>query len=439
MPASKDPLNEGNAARPPLSERAAGIVKGIAADTTPLRKSRDYRLLFFGGFATFSGHQITVVAVFYQVYALTKSPAAVGLVGLAQVVPLAIAAIGGGAIVDSVDRRKTLLIAQVGVGLGSGVLMVASLLGKPPVVLIYAAVGLSAGMSGLVSPTRAAMVPNLVGKDLLAQAITLNQVSITTAMIAGPALAGVIIGASGVAAAYAIDLFLTWLVGIPTTLGLKPMKPQRDSDAPTAGLRAIKEGFVFLRGRRVLQMTFLIDLVAMIFGMPRALFPILVVTQFNGGPRTLGLLFSAIAVGALGGALTGGWVGRIKHQGKAILVAVAVWGLGITLFGLSGDLLVLGVACLAVAGAADVISAVFRSTVLQTSVPDSLRGRMSGFFILVVAGGPRLGDLEAGLVAQAFGPTVSVVSGGLACLLGVGLVWMLAPEFVRYRASREIG
>ena len=198
------------------------------------------------------------------------------------------------------------------------------------------------------------------------------------------------------------------------------------------------EGFRFLKGRRVLQTTFTADLVAMIFGMPRALFPVLAVTQFHRGEEVVGALFSAVAVGALIGALTTGWVGRIRRQGLAVLVAVAIWGLGITAFGLVGDLLWVAFVCLAVAGAADVISAVFRGTILQQSVPDDLRGRLSSVNIVVVAGGPRVGDFEAGVVASVFTPTVSVVSGGLICVAGVVLLAAVVPEFARYEAPRTV-
>lgn len=202
----------------------------------------------------------------------------------------------------------------------------------------------------------------------------------------------------------------------------------------TRGWRELTEGFRFLRGRRVLQATFYVDLVAMIFGMPRAPFPVLAATQFGGGSETVGLLFSAAAGGALLGALTAGWVRHVHRQGMAVLWAVAVWGLGIVAFGFSGDNLGLAFGCLAVAGGADVISAVFRSTILQQNVPDALRGRMSAVHTLVVVGGPRIGDVEAGLVATAFSPAVSVVSGGVVCVAGVALLAALLPQFARYRA-----
>jgi hypothetical protein len=219
---------------------------------------------------------------------------------------------------------------------------------------------------------------------------------------------------------------------------MSPHPPVISHDIAHSGLRAVGEGFRYLRGRRVLQSTFIVDLVAMIFGMPRAVFPVLARAQFHRGDAVVGLLFSAPAAGALAAALTTGWVGRVRRQGRAVLVAVAIWGVGITLFGLVGDRLLLALLCLAVAGGADVVSAVFRSTILQLSVPDDLRGRMSAVHILVVTGGPRIGDLEAGGIASAFTPMVSVVSGGLLCLGGVAALALAVPAFARYQSGDEV-
>ncbi|MGZ8593870.1 MAG: MFS transporter, partial [Actinomycetota bacterium] len=249
----------------------------------------------------------------------------------------------------------------------------------------------------------------------------------------GPALAGVVIAKADLSWAYGIDL-VTYGAMLAAALSIRSMRPERAEGAPS-GWAAVKEGFGYLRGRRVLQSTFAIDIVAMVFGMPRALFTLLAVTQFHAGPEVVGLLFAAPAVGALLGAVTTGWVKHVRRQGWAVTWAVGLWGAGIAAFGLVGDRLWLGLLCLAFAGAADVISAVFRSTILQLTVPDALRGRLSGIHILVVTGGPRLGDLEAGLVAAAFTPTVSVISGGLLCMAGAALVAWRVPVFRRYRAG----
>jgi MFS family permease len=230
---------------------------------------------------------------------------------------------------------------------------------------------------------------------------------------------------------------VTYLAMLVAAFMVRPMPPER-AEGATTGWAAVKEGYRYVRMRRILRATFEIDIIAMVFGMPRALFPLLAVTQFHGGPVVVGLLFAAPAVGALIGALTTGWVKHVHRQGLAVIWAVILWGAGIAAFGLVGDHLALGLLFLALAGAADVISAVFRSTILQLSVPDALRGRLSGIHILVVTGGPRLGDLEAGLVAAAFTPTISVISGGLACIVGASLLAWRVPELRRYRAGQRV-
>ena len=421
---------------PPRPSRFRATLRGLAVDSTPLRASRDFRRIWAGLLISEFGSEFTLVATFVQVRRLTGSPAAVGVIGLFGLTALVVGSIAGGAILDHYDRRKLLIAAQLGFMASSGVLLAGAIAGHPPLWLIYLAVALSAGVSAIDSPTRSAMTPRLVGNELLPSALALNQVIWNFTGLIGPALAGVVIwrfGRFGPAWAYGIDL-VTYVAILVVAVGIKPMPPER-AEGATVGWAAVKEGFAYLKGRRVLQSTFIIDVVAMVFGMPRALFTFLALTQFHGSDAVVGLLFSAPAVGALGAALTSGWVGRVRHQGRAVIWAVVLWGVGITAFGLVGDRLWLALLFLAFAGGADVISAVFRSTILQLSVPDSLRGRISGIHILVVSGGPRLGDLEAGLVAQAFTPTVSVVSGGLLCIAGAGLVAWLVPEFRRYRAG----
>ena len=266
---------------------------------------------------------------------------------------------------------------------------------------------------------------------MLATAAAVNQVMWNVAAIAGPALGGLIVAQFGLTWAYGFDV-ATYGVAIIFVLQLRPPPPVRAGEGEPEGWAAIKEGFAYLKGRRVLQSTFTVDLVAMIFGMPRALFPRLAVVQFHRGPEVVGLLFSALAVGALLGALTSGWVSGVRRPGRAILVAVAVWGLAVLGFGLSGRNLGLAFGFLAIAGAADVISAVFRGSSQQLIVPDSLRGRLSAFNILVVAGGARMGDFEAGVAGSLFTPFIAVVSGGLLCLAGVAVIAAAVPEFARW-------
>jgi len=414
--------------------RVAAGIRRLAVDTTPLRRHRDFRLLWTGELISQTGSQITLVAVFIQVFRLTGSSAAVGIIGLAQLGPLIVMTLLGGPLVDRIDRRRLMIVAAAGQAVASAALFLGALAGRPPLLVVYVAAGLSGGLAGFSLSTRSAATPNTVPPSELPQALALNQVMWQTCQIVGPAVGGVIVGRIGLSWAYGLDVASFGGV-ILTALRMSP-QPPRNGGSATTGWRGVVEGFRFLKGRRVLQTTFTADLIAMIFGMPRALFPVLALTQFHRGEEVVGALFSAVAVGALVGALTTGWVGRIRRQGLAVLVAVAIWGLGITAFGLVGDLLWVAFVCLAVAGAADVISAVFRGTILQQSVPDDLRGRLSAVHIVVVAGGPRIGDFEAGLVAALSTPTVSVVSGGLVCIVGVVALAAAVPEFARYEAPR---
>ncbi len=413
--------------------RARSRIRRIAVDITPLRVSRDYRRLWWGLLASTFGSQFTIVATYIQVFELTDSTAAVGFLGLVGFVGLVAGTLGGSTFLDAFDRRKILIASQIGYLASSGLLFAGALHGDPPLALIYVAVAGIAATSAIDSPTRSAMTPRLLDRSLLPAAAALNQVLWNGAGLIGPAIAGVVVQVWGFSWAYAIDLISIGLLLLSSIL-IRPMPPAVTERA-TVGWRAVREGFAFLRGRQVLQSTFAIDIIAMVFGMPRALFPVLATTQFHRGATIVGLLFAAPAVGAFIGAATTGWVGRIKHQGLAVIWAVVVWGAGIAAFGLVGSNLWLGLFFLAVAGAADVISAVFRNTILQVTVPENLRGRLFGIHILVVTGGPRLGDLEAGLVAAAFGPMASVVSGGLLCIAGAGLVAWRVPAFRRYHAG----
>ena len=486
MPASPELPHEWPLERPNERPNERSRLAGFVIDTRPLR-GREFRLLWLGELISETGSNIAVVALYVQVYRITGSALAVGGIGLVQFVPILLSALFGAPLVDRHDRRSILLIAHW-CEAGAALLLVAGVwIGSPPLALVYFAAALVAGSGSLALAARSAMTPNLVAPDELPAALALNQAMWNTCLIVGPAVGGVLIARFGLGIAYGLNLvtFAAALISVRLMLphpSRQPQtRPQRHPDkqaqtrpesqeltpsSPTStrgpaevatgdstdnsindstnaggldeseevGWERITAGFRYLKGRRVLQATFIVDLIAMIFGMPRALFPILAVVQFGGGPELVGLLFSAVAVGALIGALTSGWVHRIRRQGLAVLLAVAVWGAGILAFGASGSNVGLALGCLLVAGGADVISAVFRNTILQRSVPDDLRGRLSGIHILVVTGGPRLGDMEAGLVATLTSPTVSVISGGVICILAVGLLAIFMPSFTRYRA-----
>jgi MFS family permease len=409
------------------------LVRRFAVDVTPIRDNIAFRWLFIGQAVSVAGTQVTQVAIPLQIYQLTHSSLDVGLVGLAALVPLLFFGLWGGAVADAVDRRKLIIITSAGSGAVSTVLVVQAALDLREVWLLYVCVAVQSAFFALDSPARRAMLPQLVSAEQVPAANNLYFAVFNFGVIVGPLLAGALVGGFGFASAYAFDV-ASFSVAFAAVLFRLPPLPAA-ANAAKAGLASILEGFAFLRGRHVILMTFALDIVAMVFGMPRALFPALAVHQFHGGIETAGWLYAAPAVGALVASLTGGWMSRVHKQGAAVVWAILGWGLAITLFGTSHSLL-LGLFFLAVAGAGDTVSAVFRSTILQTAVPDGLQGRLSGVFTVVVAGGPRLGDLEAGGAASLGGNAFSVISGGLACIALTLVLAAAVPAFGRYDSRR---
>ena len=405
----------------------------IAIDLTPLRVSRDFRFLWAGTFVSALGSQFARVGLYVQVYALTGSAAAVGLLGVSGLIGNITGTLVGGSFIDAHDRRMVLIATQIGHIAVAAVLVWAALLADPPLLVLHVANTATWFLAAIDFPARQAAVPRLVGTERMAAASALTQLLWQTTSILGPAIAGVLIAATSPAWAYAADL-VSYAALLLAALAIRPLPPEPPAEGErVTGAGAVVDGFVYVARHRLIQSTFAIDLVAMIFGMPAALFPVLAAMQFDRGPEVVGLLFAAPAVGALAQTVLAGSVTRIDRQGTAVIWAVAGWGAAIAAFGASGANLMLALAFLAVAGAADVVSAIFRTTILQVNVPDRLRGRLSGIFSLVVTGGPKVGDVEAGLVAAWFSPTISVISGGLACILGAGLVALAYPELRRYR------
>lgn len=403
-------------------------------DVTPLRRSEGFRRLFGGLSLAWLGRQLTVVAVPFQVYELTGSTFLVGALGIAQLVPLLLTSMIGGAIVDSVDRRRLLVIAQVALMITAVGLALNAALDEPKVWLIFVLSGLNAGISAIDSPARFASVPALVGHTLLPASLALIQTLANVAKTLGPAVGGFLIARTSLTLTYGLEAF-AFALGTLFMLRIGELRPE--GGGQRFGWESIKEGYRFLRERRLLQANFAIDLNAMIFGMPQALFPAIGQTVLGGDAATVGLLYAAPGAGALIGALTSGWVGRVRRQGRAVVVAVIVWGAAIAAFGLVGSVW-LAVGLLALAGGADVVSAVFRNTILQLAVPDRLRGRLSSIHIAVVSGGPRMGDFEAGAVAALTTPQISVVSGGVACILGALLIARRMPELPEYVSASAI-
>ncbi|BEL10234.1 MFS transporter [Actinoplanes sichuanensis] len=413
-------------------------------DTRPLSVPT-FRRTWIGNGASFFGFQFTAVAVPVQMFAITGSPTWVGLLGVAGLVPLLIFGLWGGAAADVVDRRKLLLAGSVITWVTTVALLAQAVAGVRSAHLLLALTAIQAAGFAVSSPARQAIVPRIVPEPLVPAANTLNYTATTAGGVLGPLAAGVIMGVwstgVGVEVAYALDALLftvtfwaTWkLPDIPPVVPDSAEAPEK----PGVGLRGIATGLKFLVTQPVLLLSFAVDLVAMVFAMPRALFPAVAQEQFGGG-SAVGWLYSAIAIGAMIGGLTSGWIGRVRRQGLALIAAVVVWGLAIGLSGLATSLWLM-VLLLALAGMADLVSAVYRQTIMQTFAPDHLRGRLQGVFTVVVAGGPRLGDLRAGATADLTSVTTSWVGGGLVAAGLAVVLGLSSPALIRYRPERDEG
>ncbi|MFF4608445.1 MFS transporter [Streptomyces albidoflavus] len=417
LPSPRDPV-----AAPPR--------KRLLADLTPLRTSADFRRLWIGNTISWVGQGMTALAISLQVYDLTRSSFSVGLVGLFSLVPLVVFGLYGGAIADTVDRRLLGLASSTGSWMLAVALAVAAFAGFHQVWFLYAVVALQAVCAALNSPARTSMIPRLLPAEQLPAANALNSMTTTFGTMTGPMLGGALVGLWGYQAAYLIDA-VAFTAALYAMWRLPAMRPQREEGS--RGRASVLDGLRFLATRPNIRMTFFTDLCAMVLAHPRALFPAVAVVWYGGDAKTAGLLVAAPAVGALLGSVFSGWLGRVHRHGVAILLAVGGWGLAVAVFGLTRNLW-LGLLFLALAGAADAISMVFRSTMLQAATPDAMRGRLQGVFIVVVAGGPRLGDFLAGSVGDLASPTVAVTGGGLLCVLAVTALGLRWRNFARYDA-----
>jgi MFS family permease len=404
-------------------------MRRIAINLDALRGSRDFRLLAIGQVISGLGTQAALVAVPYQVFVLTHSAGLVGLLGAAELGPMIVVSLLGGAVADRIDRRILLLAAQLATILAAGVLALITFAGHPPVVAVFVLAGLLAGGSSLQLTAQSSIVPGLVGHRLRS-ALAFNFGSYQLTGIIGPALGGLTIAALGVGAAYVVDV-VSCLALVAAGLAIGPQRPTGRVGDHDPIFASVAEGLRFVRSNNALLGSFAIDLVAMTFGMPRALFAVLSLTVYHAGASGAGLLYASVAAGATIAALTTGWLEHARRLGRIVIFAVLAWGMAIAAAGLASSILVAAV-LLAVAGAADSVSAVCRSTINQTVTPDAMRGRMSSVFGLVVTGGVRLGDVEAGGVASLTSARTSVFSGGLACIVGVGLVVIAFPSLVAY-------
>jgi MFS family permease len=408
----------------------AGRLRGHGIDLTPLRVSADFRRMFAGQAISEFGTQITFVAVPYQVYVITRSTAMVGLLALCEAFPLVVLPIVGGAVADAVERRRFLMIAQAITAALSIALAVNAFLPDPHVWVLFAFSFLWASAYSLYSPAFRAWPARLLTPDLYTSALALEVVYYQSAALLGPALAGLLIATADVGWAYVLDA-VSYLAVVVALARMRPSPPT--AERLSIGWSAIRDGFRLLRGNRVLQGAFLIDLNAMIFGIPVALYPAFVLDVLHSSPAVLGLLYSAEALGSLLVALASGRAKHVRRQGLVTIVMCMCWGAGVIGFGLSPNLWV-AILFLVLASAADMVSGLYRDAIVKTVTPDEMRGRLEGIGLAVWGTGPSIGNTEAGLLASVTSVRFSIVSGGLACIVGAALLALALPRYRRYDA-----
>lgn len=401
----------------------------LAIDLSPL-KNRNYRLLFIGQLVSYIGTMITRVALPYQIYELTKSILMVGLVSLAQLLPLLFTALLGGALADRHHRRQLLIITEILLALGCLLLMFNAQFVHPQIWLIFIISSLLSAITGLHRPALEGITQQIVHKDDFVAVGVLSTFKFSVVSIAGPAMAGLILAHFGLSVTYFID-FLSYVISLAALLMMSHI-PKPVLVAAESMWSSLKDGLRFAGSRQELLGSYFVDFLAMIFGMPQALFP--AIAQSFGGAKALGLLYAAPAAGSLVLVFFTGWCKSVKRHGVAIAIAAIMWGVAIIGFGLSTNLW-WALLFLAFAGAFDGISGIFRSTLWNESIPTHYRGRLAGIEMISYLSGPKLGDTESGLVAAALGITFSVVSGGVLCIVGVGLCCVFMPKFWKYRST----
>lgn len=406
----------------------------LVVDLRPLQVSPAYRRMWLGWTVAQIGQSMAAVAIGIQVYEITGSSFAVGMVGLAAFVPLVLFGLYGGSISDTHDRRLVAIGASAGLWVCAGVLVLQAGLGLSWVWLLYVVVAAQSAFFAVNNPARSAIVPRLLEPELLPAANALNTLSFTVGFMAGPVLAGLAIDAWGFTAAYGADALL-YGAAMYGLLRLPAIPPEVEHER--TGWAAVWDGLRFLSTRRNLLMTFIVDLCAMVLAQPRALFPALAATTFGGGARTVGLLAAAPALGSVLAGLLSGWLGTVRRQGLMVVAMVCAYGAAVAAFGLT-SLLTWALFFLALTGAFDMVSAVFRSTILQVATPDEMRGRLQGVFIVVVAGGPRLGDALVGSTAALWGEQTAVVMGGVACVVATLFFALRNRGFVHYDARYPV-
>ena len=407
-------------------------LKALRVDTTPLRTSRDFRLLFAAGTVFYLGAMVSYVAVPYQVYTLTGSNFAVGAIGLVELVPLVVFGLYGGALADHVDRRKLLVATGVAQAVLTAVLAANAFRDDPSVPLIFVVAALLVSSSAMQRPSREALLPRTVAHDQLTAANALAGFGAQVGLLVGPAVGGLLIAYVGLGWCFVVDV-VGLAVASALYAALRPYPHRAETTPPS--LAGIAEGLRYAVRRRDLLGTYLVDIAAMLLAMPVVLFPALVEEVFER-PELLGLLYSAETVGAMVATATSGWTSRVHHHGRAIVVAAAAYGAAVALAGVMPTLWLVAV-CLALAGSADMVSAVFRQTVWSQTIPESMRGRLAGIEMLSYSVGPLGGQVRAGVTADLWSVRGAITSGGIACVVGVALTASWLRDFWSYDARTD--
>jgi MFS family permease len=409
----------------PTPQQPEGKQRWLTLDFTPLRDSRELRLLYFSQSITFFGSMMTFVALPWQVFQLTNSSFAVGMLGVVEFVAVLFMGFVGGALADFLDRRLMVRLTEASLAAGSVMLIINALLPRPQVWLLFACAAFFAALTALQRPSLEALIPRIVKAEQMPAVAALQAFRGSLAMVGGPALGGVLVVTFGPALAYSVDL-VSFIISLIALTLMQVVPPPPEADRP--GIRSIIEGLRYARSRQELLGTYLVDMTAMFFGIPMALFP--AIAQRYGG-ASVGFLYAAPAAGALIMSLMLGWTKRVNRHGLAVGIAAMCWGFAIIAFGFAGRLW-LALLCLAIAGASDMISGVFRMIIWNQTIPDHLRGRLAGIELISYHTGPMLGNAESGIVASFFGIRSAVVSGGILCVLGTGLLILALPSFRRY-------
>jgi MFS family permease len=401
-------------------------------DLSPLRISRDYRLLFFGQLISAFGTAMSFVVLPVQVYLLTGSTFLVGLLSASEFVLILFMAFVGGAYADFIDKRRMLRLTEIGQTLVTAILLLNATLPRPQVWLLFVCAAMHAGLTALQRPSFESLLQKIVPLELMASVSALNSLRWNITTILGPSLAGIIVARYGASTAYGIDL-ISFVASLTAVFLIRAVPaPAQIENRPT--LRSVVEGLHYAWRRKEILGTYLIDMNAMFFGMPAALFPAMS-TKFGAG--TVGFLYAAPSVGAIIATLTSGWASKVNRHGLIVAVAAGLWGVAIIFFGLA-ESLYSALFFLVLAGGLDMISAVFRMTIWSQTIPHYLRGRLAGLELISYTSGPKLGDAEAGLVASVFSVRTSIISGGVMCVVGTLLISALLPQFIKYRGTEGL-